>query len=87
MQSSFPILSLITFTPLVGAIIVLLLPRDRSNLIRWFALAVSLVTFGLSLVMLGMFDASNPDLQLVERVTWIQVGDWTIEYHPPIHSR
>jgi NADH-quinone oxidoreductase subunit M len=81
MQSSFPILSLITFTPLVGAIIVLLLPRDRSNLIRWFALAVSLVTFGLSLVMLGMFDASNPDLQLVERVTWIQVGDWTIEYH------
>jgi NADH-quinone oxidoreductase subunit M len=81
MQSSFPILSLITFTPLVGAIIVLLLPKDRSNLIRWFALAVSLVTFGLSLVMLGMFDASNPDLQLVERVTWIQVGNWTIEYH------
>lgn len=81
MPSSFPILSLVTFTPLVGAVIVLLLPRERSNLIRWFALAVGLVTFGLSLVMLGMFDASNPDLQLVERATWIQVGDWTIEYH------
>ncbi len=81
MQSSFPILTLVTFTPLVGAAIVLLLPRERLNLIRWFALAVSLVTFGLSLVMLGMFDASNPDLQLVERATWIQVGSWTIDYH------
>ncbi len=81
MQSSFPILTLVTFTPLVGAAIVLLLPRERLNLIRWFALAVSLVTFGLSLVMLGMFDPSNPDLQLVERVTWIQVGSWTIDYH------
>jgi NADH-quinone oxidoreductase subunit M len=81
MQSSFPILTLVTFTPLVGAVIVLLLPRERPNLIRWFALAVSLVTFGLSLVMLGMFDPSNPDLQLVERVTWIQIGSWTIDYH------
>ncbi len=81
MQSSFPILSLVVFTPLIGAVIVLLLPRERSNFIRWFALAVGLVTFGLSLVMLGMFDASNPDLQLVERVTWIQVGNWTINYH------
>ena len=81
MQSSLPILSLVVFTPLIGAVIVLLLPRERSNLIRWFALAVGLVTFGLSLVMLGMFDASNPDLQLVERVTWIQVGNWTINYH------
>jgi NADH-quinone oxidoreductase subunit M len=81
MLSSFPILSLVIFTPLLGAALVLLLPRERPNLIRGFALGVSLVTFALSLVMLGMFDASNPDLQLVERLTWIQVGNWTIEYH------
>ncbi len=31
--------------------------------------------------MLAQFDRSNPDLQMVVRAPWIQVGTWTIEYH------
>ena len=31
------ILSIILFTPLVGALIVLLLPKDNKNAIRWVA--------------------------------------------------
>jgi NADH-quinone oxidoreductase subunit M len=81
MQSSFPILTLVTFTPLVGAILVLLLPKDRTREVRWFALAVALLTFVLSLVMLAMFNPANPDLQLVEQVTWIRVGTFEVQYY------
>ena len=42
------ILSLILFTPLAGALLLALLP-DRGRLQQWVALAVTLVTFGLTL--------------------------------------
>ena len=42
------ILTLVTFVPLLGAVILLVLPR-RDQITRWAALAISLVTFVLSL--------------------------------------
>lgn len=75
------ILTLVTFFPVVGVLIVIVIPRDRHNAIRWAALLTSLVTFVISLVMLSEFDLANPDLQFVIQETWIQIGDWTIEYH------
>jgi NADH-quinone oxidoreductase subunit M len=38
------------------------------------------VTFGLSIWMLTLFDKSNPDLQLVINLPWIQVAGWNISY-------
>jgi NADH-quinone oxidoreductase subunit M len=81
MNSWFSILNWVAFFPLVGVLVILLLPRERTSLIRWTALITSLITFGLSLAMLAQFDRSNPDLQMVVRAPWIQVGTWTIEYH------
>lgn len=75
------ILTLVTFFPVVGVLIVIVIPRDRHNAIRWAALLTSLVTFVISLLMLSEFDPANPDLQFVIQETWIQLGDWTIEYH------
>lgn len=75
------ILTLVTFFPVVGVLIVIVIPRDRHNAIRWAALLTSLVTFVISLLMLSEFDPANPDLQFVIQETWIQIGDWTIEYH------
>ena len=37
----FPLLSLITFLPLLGGIVILFLPKERLNLIRWTALSVA----------------------------------------------
>jgi len=74
-------LTLVTFFPLLGALIVLVLPEKRSTAMRWTAFLFSLATFGLSLWMLSMFDSSNPDLQLVTRLPWIRISTWTIEYH------
>ncbi len=73
-------LTLLTFFPLMGIIILFFIPSDRKDALRWTALIVSLITFGLSLWVLRMFNASDPNLQLVARYDWITVAGWNIQY-------
>jgi NADH-quinone oxidoreductase subunit M len=73
-------LTLVTFFPLVGVLILLFLPSENKNSLRWTALVTSLATFGISLWVLSMFNASNPDLQLVANHSWISVAGWDIHY-------
>ncbi|HEY5903105.1 MAG TPA: NADH-quinone oxidoreductase subunit M [Anaerolineales bacterium] len=74
-------LTLLTFFPLVGILILLFIPSDRKDLLRWTALLTSLATFLMSLWVLSMFNASNPDLQLVAQYNWITVAGWNIQYY------
>ena len=74
-------LTLLTFFPLVGILVLLFIPSDRKESLRWTALLTSLVTFVLSLWVLGKFNASSPDLQLVAKYDWITVAGWNIQYH------
>jgi NADH-quinone oxidoreductase subunit M len=73
-------LTLVTFSPLVGVLILLFLKQEQKTLARWVALITSLVTFAISLVVLVQFNPQNPDLQMVINVPWIQVADWSISY-------
>src|SRR5262245_17748313 len=73
-------LTLLTFFPLLGVLIILFIPSDRKNALRWVALGTTLVTFLLSIWVLTMFNASNPELQLVARYDWITVAGWNIQY-------
>jgi NADH-quinone oxidoreductase subunit M len=73
-------LTWVTFTPLLGVLVILILPKDRHNPIRWVALLGSIVTFGVSLFMLTRFDSSSPFLQMVERRAWFQIAGIEIEY-------
>ncbi len=73
---SLPILSLVTFFPLVGAAAILALPGANSA--RWIALGTTIVTLALSLVMLAGFHSANPGFQLVEQMGWLGGG---ISYH------
>jgi NADH-quinone oxidoreductase subunit M len=73
-------LTLVTFFPLVGVLVLLFLPSENKNSLRWTALITSLATFGISLWVLSMFTASNPDLQLVAKYSWISVAGWDIHY-------
>ncbi len=66
-----PLLTLITFTPLLAALIVALLPRRASNAHGGAAFVLSLVPFALSMVLLAEFDASNTGFQAMESVPWI----------------
>ncbi len=70
------ILTLITFTPAVGALILMLMPRN-DRMLRWAALIVSLLTFGISLylpmnISHGTFDFNRD---------WIKTGNINIHYH------
>jgi len=73
---SLPILSLVTFVPLLGALAILALPGATSA--RWIALGTTIVTFVLSLVMLAGFNSADPGFQLVEKMSWLGGG---ISYH------
>ena len=73
-----PLLSLIVFLLLVGAILTALMPRTRPTAPRVVALVFSVATLGLASWALAIFDV-NGGYQFVERVPWVpQVG---IEYH------
>ncbi len=43
-------LSLITFLPIVGAIVLLFFPKDQLNIIRWTALGIAIVSLVLSII-------------------------------------
>ena len=82
MQYLFATLTVVTFFPLVGVVALLFVNPEQKNTLRWVALATSLVTFALSLLMLVQFNASEPGLQLVVRAPWIEIGQaWNIEFH------
>lgn len=67
------LLSIITFLPLVGAMAVLLLSGESAK--KWTALAFSLATFLVSLLLLVQWDSANPGMQFVESAPWApQVG-------------
>src|SRR5712672_2610777 len=80
-MTTWPILSLVTFLPVFGALIVYISRGDdeaaRRNS-RWIALWTTLVTFAVSLILVWRFDASQPDFQFVEKVSWLASG---ITYH------
>jgi NADH-quinone oxidoreductase subunit M len=63
-------LSVVTFLPLAGAILLMLLPRN-DNAFRWIALVTTLVNFILTLVITFSFDRGKAGYQYVEKVEWI----------------
>lgn len=65
------LLSLTLFLPLAGLLVLLLMQGAQVRAIRVWALAVSLATFLVSLVVLSCFSSTATGFQLVERAPWI----------------
>jgi len=80
-MTDWPILSTVTFLPLVGAFLILLIRDDgraaRRN-IRNVALLTTSFTFVLSLFIWFGFNPGDPGFQMVEKVEWLGSG---ISYH------
>ena len=72
-MNHWPILSLLIWLPIVGAVPVLIARQSRA--MRWIALAFSVATFIVSLFMLPMFNADSATMQLVEMHHWIPALD------------
>ena len=69
-MTELPLLSLQIFLPLLGALLILAVPKASDNAARIIALVTSLIVFALSLVMLTRFDGSNTAMQFVEKAEW-----------------
>jgi len=65
-----PILSLLIVLPLIGALILLFLPRQSERAIRYAALVTTIANFVISLALFASFRAT-PEMQFIERVEWI----------------
>ncbi len=65
------ILTIVTFTPAVGALLLLFYNREHARSIRMFSLIVTLVTFVFSLHLVAHFDSTNPDFQFALKIPWM----------------
>src|SRR5215211_3564951 len=77
----WPVLSLTTFLPLVGALFIMALGDEDESVkrnARWVALWATLVTFAVSVTLVWHFDAGSPEFQFVEKRPWL---GGAINYH------
>ncbi|MBV9756982.1 MAG: NADH-quinone oxidoreductase subunit M, partial [Alphaproteobacteria bacterium] len=73
-QAGFPLLSLLTFLPLLGCVIIMSVRGDAATVAsnaRWTALWTSLIVFALSLVLWVKFDPAESGFQFVEAQNWV----------------
>jgi NADH-quinone oxidoreductase subunit M len=73
-MATWPILSVTTFLPLVGALFILLLRGDdeaAKRNARWVALWTTIITFVVSIFLITGFDKGNPGFQFVEDHPWL----------------
>jgi NADH-quinone oxidoreductase subunit M len=64
-------LSIILFTPLAGALVLLLVNKQNENAIRWIANIVAFAGFLISVPLWFWFNPQSADFQLIERAPWI----------------
>jgi NADH-quinone oxidoreductase subunit M len=70
-MSGLGVLSLVTFFPVVGALLIAAQNKDATRNIRWIALYTTLITFGVSLYIWARFDTGVATFQFVEQVPWL----------------
>src|ERR1700689_725857 len=80
MIADIPVLSLITFLPLVGMVLTMLVPRTQVRLLRGITVAVTLLQLAIAIVICVNFNGSlagvnDPkSFQFVERLPWIRLS-------------
>ena len=67
----FGLLSFLTWAPIAGGLVVLMLGDRGVRVGRWVALATAVVVFGASIPLWAHFNVSTFDLQFAERLPWI----------------
>ncbi len=75
---NMPLLSLTTFLPLAGGLLLALVPRTKTHAVRGIALGFSLAAFLAALALDFGFDGANGGFQFIERGAWIGRG---LDYH------
>ncbi|MCP4751238.1 MAG: Fe-S-binding domain-containing protein, partial [Proteobacteria bacterium] len=76
---NFPILTTLTFFPLVGIVFLCLLKEEKQNLIKATAFSVAAINFVLSAPLFFFFNLDTWQMQFVEKIPWIV--EFGIDYH------
>lgn len=74
MADSFPWLTLLTFSPIIGILVLLLIPGTNSRALRTAAIITTLVPLGLSLWLYAGYDPAAPGGIFKEQVDWITIA-------------
>lgn len=75
----WPILSLVTFLPILGALFILLIRGEEEVVARnarFVALWTTVITFAISLLLWTNFDYTTADFQFVEKQEWLGVASY-----------
>ena len=70
-MKGFGLLSLLTWLPILGGLVVLFLGDRAIKLGRWVALGTALAVFGLSIPLFTNFNVTTAAYQFVEQLPWI----------------
>ncbi|MFO1493228.1 MAG: NADH-quinone oxidoreductase subunit M [Lysobacterales bacterium] len=81
MLADWPLLSLIVWLPIAGAVAVLVAGDRNASAAKWLALLVALATAALCIPLWAHFDPSTASMQFVERVPWVDAFRLKIDYH------
>ncbi len=73
------ILTLTTFFPLIGILLLLFVPKEKTDTIKGLALIISVVTMILSFALYYMFDPHASGMQFEVNIPWI--SSFGISYH------
>ncbi|MCD4685612.1 MAG: NADH-quinone oxidoreductase subunit M [Anaerolineae bacterium] len=81
-MGNISLVTVVFMLPMVGFVLMLLFGRDDDHY-KWGALLTSLVTFGVSLLLVTTFDTGQSGLQedMVQKVEWISTEAFTINYY------
>ena len=74
-----PLLTLMTFLPLLGAIIILMMPKTSENLIKNFSILMTLPSLVISILIWANYDSTSAGYAFVEKATWIE--SISVNYH------
>ncbi|MGV3708087.1 MAG: complex I subunit 4 family protein [Gemmatimonas sp.] len=73
------ILNVVLFLPLVGMALLTFIPSDKPQATRQFTLVTMIVQFALTAWLYLSFSSTDPALQFVTRIPWIE--QWGVYYH------
>ncbi len=73
------ILTLLVFLPVVGALALLFVPKERAHQIKWIAAGVTGVQTLLAIWLLTAFERGTSAMQFVQQAAWIP--SFNVQYH------
>ncbi len=71
-MQGLPILSIVTFFPLIGVVLLFMIDRENHRLLKGVAFVVTVINFLISLYVLFRFDAGTPNMQFTEFYNWVE---------------